>query len=170
LVRDKDDAVRQVIELTIPDRRPPPPPPPSQTGCFPAGTLVRTPDGTKSIERIRDGDLVTTFDAEGKVMKAKVTGVFRTQNRLLELRVEGATLVTTETQPIALEAGGYRPAGELKKGDRVWRWVDGKRKASAVREVTAADREADVFNLILGEPTSFVAGDFVVRRKPPAVP
>jgi hypothetical protein len=36
-------------------------------------------------------------------------------------------------------------------------------------EVTAARREAAVFNLILGGLTSLVAGDFVVRSKPPAV-
>jgi hypothetical protein len=53
-------------------------------------------------------------------------GVFRTRNRLLELRVKGGTVVTTETQPVALEAVGYRAASELKKGDHVWHWADGK--------------------------------------------
>jgi uncharacterized protein (TIGR03067 family) len=170
LVHGKGGDVRQVIDLTNPDRRLPPPPPPCHPGCFPAGTPVRTPAGTTAVERLREGDLVTTIGGDGKPASAKVTGVFRTRNRLLELRVEGGTLVTTETQPIALEAGGYRPAGELKKGDRVWRFAGGERKAAVVLEVTAAEREADVFNLILGEPTSFVAGDFVVRSKPPAVP
>ena len=134
LVHGKDGDVRQVIDLTRPDRQEPPPPPPCHPGCFPAGTPVRTPDGTTAIERLREGDVVTTFDADGKPTKAKVTGVFRTRNRLLELRVEGGKLVTTETQPIALEAGGYRPASELKKGERVWRWVNGKRQAAAVRK------------------------------------
>jgi uncharacterized protein (TIGR03067 family) len=166
LVRGPDGDVRQVIDLTVPDRRFPP----CHPGCFPAGTPVRTPDGTTPIDRLREGDLVTTFDADGKPSSVKVTGVFRTRNRLLEVRVEGATLVTTETQPIALEAGGYRTASELKKGDRVWRWVDDKRRAVTVLAVTAAGREAEVFNLILGGPTSFVAGDFVVRSKPPVVP
>ena len=48
----------------------------------------------------------------------------------------------------------------------------GQRQTTGGRraEVTTADREAEVFNLILGKPTSFVAGDFVVRSKPPAVP
>jgi uncharacterized protein (TIGR03067 family) len=166
LVRAKEGEVRQVIDLTVPDRRFPP----CHPGCFPAGTAVRTPGGTSAIERLRTGDLVTTFGADGKPGSAKVAGVFRTRNRLLELRVNGGTLVTTETQPVALEAGGFRAAGELKKGDRVWRWADGRRKAAAVLEVTAAGREAEVFNLILGAPTGFVAGDFLVRSKPPVVP
>jgi hypothetical protein len=34
--------------------------------------------------------------------------------------------------------------------------------------VNPTDRELEVFNLILGEPTCFVAGGFLVRSKPPA--
>jgi hypothetical protein len=37
-----------------------------------------------------------------------------------------------------------------------------------VTAVTPAGREVQVFNLILGEPTGFVAGGFLVRSKPPA--
>ena len=81
---------------------------------------------------------------------------------------EGGALGTTATQPVGLEGGGFRPAGELKPGDRIWRWQGGKRRAVAVTAVTAAGRETEVFNLILGEPTGFVAGGFVVRSKPPA--
>jgi uncharacterized protein (TIGR03067 family) len=168
LVLDAGGDVRRVIDLRLPDPPLPPPVPPCHPGCFPAGTAIRTPAGTTPIEKLGEGDLVTSVGADGKAVPAKVTGVFRTRNRLLELRVEGDKLVTTETQPVALEAGGFRAAGELKKGDRVWRWVDGKRKAAAVTEVTAADRQAPVFNLILGDATGFVAGGFVVRSKPPA--
>jgi hypothetical protein len=164
LVHDKDGKVRYVVPV-----RTPPPPPPCHPGCFPAGTPVRVPGGTKPIERVREGDRVTTIGADGKPSSAQVTGVFGTRNRLLEVRTEGGTLVTTETQPIALEGGGFRPAGELKAGDRVWRWVEGKRRAVAVRGASAAGREAEVFNLVLGEPQVFVAGDFLVRSKPPAV-
>jgi hypothetical protein len=88
---------------------------------------------------------------------------------VLEVQTEGGALVTTATQPVALVGGGFGPAGELKPGDRIWRWVDGKRRAVAVQRVSPADREAEVFNLVLGEPTAFVAGGFVVRSKPPAV-
>jgi hypothetical protein len=163
LVHDKGGEVRYAVSLTERTHRIIP----CHPGCFPAGTTVRVPDGTKAIERIREGDLVTTIDAAGKPSSAKVTGVFVTRNRVLEVRAEGGTLVTTETQPVALEGGGYRPASELKAGDRVWRWVGAERRAVAVRGVSRADREAEVFNLVLGEPTGFIAGDFLVRSKPP---
>jgi uncharacterized protein (TIGR03067 family) len=164
LVHDRDGQVRYVIDLARPELRFPP----CHPGCFPAGTRVGVPGGTAAIERLRAGDLVTAVDAAGKASPAKVAGVFTTRNRVLEVRTEGATLVTTATQPVGLEGGGFRPAGELKPGDRIWRWQGGKRRALAVTAVTAADREVEVFNLILVEPTGFVAGGFVVRSKPPA--
>jgi hypothetical protein len=164
LVHGKGGEVRYVIGLTERMHRTIP----CHPGCFPAGTTVRVPNGTKVIERVREGDLVTTIDADGKPSSAKVTGVFVTRNRVLEVRVEGGKLVTTATQPVGLEAGGFRPAGELKAGDRVWRWVGAERRAVTVLGVSAADRAKEVFNLVLGEPKAFIAGDFLVRSKPPA--
>ncbi len=141
---------------------------PCHPGCFPAGTAVRVPGGTTAIERVRAGDPVTTIDADGKTSSTPVRDVFITRNRVLEVRAEGGALVTTETQPVALAGGGFRPAGELKAGDRVWRWVDGRRREVAVLGVTSIGRETEVYNLVLGEPRGFIAGDFVVRSKPPA--
>jgi uncharacterized protein (TIGR03067 family) len=164
LVHDRDGQIRYVIDLARPELRFPP----CHPGCFPAGTRVVVPGGTAALERIRAGDLVTAVDAAGKASPAKVAGVFTTRNRVLEVRTEGGTLVTTATQPVGLEGGGFRPAGELKPGDRIWRWQSGKRRAVAVTAVTAAGRETEVFNLILGEPMGFVAAGFVVRSKPPA--
>lgn len=164
LVLGDDSKVKHVIEVHSP-----PPQIPCHPGCFPAGTVVRIPDGTTTIERIRKGDSVTTVSNEGKLTTVKVTDVFITKNSLLELRTADAALITTSTQPIALEAGGYKAAGELKKGDRIWRWQGSERKAVAVESVTSTLRDAEVFNLILGDPTTFIAGDFLVRSKPPAV-
>lgn len=173
LVLGKDGRVEHVVELA--DLTPRPGlggeverPVPCHPGCFPAGTLVRVPEGAKPIERIRQGDRVSSVDSNGKPSPVTVTAVFVTRNRLLEVRTEGAKLVTTETQPIGLEAGGFRPASELKPGDRVWRWINGERRATAVLSLSPANREAEVFNLVLGGTKGFIAGDFLVRSKPPA--
>jgi len=164
LVHGKDGKVRYRVNLQELQHHFPP----CHPGCFPAGTLVQVPGGTKAIDRIREGDLVITLDADGKPSPVKVTGVFKTRNRILMLRTEDGQLLTTATQPIAVEKGGFAPAGELKPGDRIWRWTDGKRRKARVLDMSAADRETDVFNLILGEATPFIAGGFVVRSKPPA--
>src|SRR5262249_46814143 len=151
--------VRYVIDLSRPELRVKP----CHPGCFPAGTRVLVPGGERAIERIREGDPVIAVDAAGKPSPARVAGVFVPRNRVLEGGTEGGTLEATATQPVALEGGGFRAAGELKPGERVWRWVEGKRRAATVTALTPADREVEVFNLILGEPTGFVAGGFLVR-------
>jgi hypothetical protein len=171
LVLDKDERVEHVVELS--DLTPRPGtggglPIPCHPGCFPAGTPVQVPNGAKPIERMHKGDLVTSIDAAGNSFPVKVTDIFVTRNKLLSVRVEGDMLVTTQTQPVALEAGGFCPAGELKTGDRIWRWVNHGRQAARVVSVSSADREAEVFNLVLDGTKSFIAGAFVVRSKPPA--
>jgi hypothetical protein len=164
LVSDKEGKNR--IAVIVRDRERPFPP--CHPGCFPAGTPIDAPGGARPVENIRAGDVVTTVGPDGTAGQAKVTSVFATTNRLIEVRTEAGTLTTTETQPLALAAGGLRPAGELKPGDRIYSWDGRERRAVAVRSVAATGREARVFNLVLGEPVLFIANGFLARSKPPA--
>jgi hypothetical protein len=165
LVSDKEGKNRIAVSVRDQER----PLPPCHPGCFPAGTPIHTPDGARAVERLRSGDVVTTVGPDGTIGQGKVASVFATTNRLIEVRTEAGTLTTTEKQPLALASGGLRPAGELKSGDRIYSWNAGERRAVAVREVAATGREAQVFNLVLGEPVLFVAGGFLARSKPPAI-
>jgi hypothetical protein len=144
------------------------PVPPCHPGCFPAGTADQTPGGTKVIEDLRSGDVITTIEADGKPAQGKVAAMFVTKNRLVQVSVEGKTLITTATQPLALGDGKLRPAGELKAGDRIQVWAKGERTFLPVKSVEATDREASVYNVVLGDPVFFVANGFVARSKPPA--
>lgn len=162
LVLGKEGKVKYVVPLLeIPTV-------PCHPGCFPAGTLVRVPGGTRPVEGLHEGDLVSTLGEDGEVLRARVAGVFATRNRLVEVRTEGGRLVTTGTQPLCLAGGGFRQAADLKAGDRICRWGGEGRRPVAVLEVRPTGREGRVFNLVLGEPTTFIAGDFLVRSKPPA--
>ena len=163
LVHDKAAKVRYAIPLTSP-----PPPEPCHPGCFPAGTPIQSPGGAQAVEGLRVGDVVTTIGPDGTLGQGKVASVFVTTNRLIEVRTEGATLTTTETQPLALAEGGLRAAGELKTGDRIHTWDGCERRAVVVRSVVPTVREARVFNVVLGEPVLFVADGFLARSKPPA--
>jgi len=147
---------------------PPPALLPCHPGCFPAGTPVQTPKGARSIEKLRPGDLVTAVRPDGTTAAIKVKSIFVTQHRLLKLQTEEGELITTQTQPLWLGGDSTRPAGELTRGDRIFRWQDGKRQAVRVRGVVTTEREEKVFNLVLGGPEMFIAGGFVVRSKPPA--
>ncbi len=140
---------------------------PCHPGCFPAGTLVATPEGARPIESIRGGDAVTLVRPDGTATSGAVSSTFQTCNRLVEVRTEAGSLLTTETQPLCLADGEPRRAGELTAGDRIWRWEGGERRAAKVLAVAPAGREAEVFNLVVGDSAVFVAGGFLARGKPP---
>ena len=75
--------------------------PPCHPGCFPAGTPIQVAGGPKVIEDLRAGDVVTTVGPDGKAGPGKVVAMFVTKNRLVQVHVDGKTLITTATQPLA---------------------------------------------------------------------
>jgi hypothetical protein len=164
VVQNKDGEIRYAINLTERSRRLEP----CHPGCFPAGTPVQTPAGALPIERVKVGQMVTTVGPDGQAARGVVKEIFTTKNRLVEVRTDHGAAVTTDAQPFCLVDGGFQRAGELKPGNRIWQWRDGRRQEAVVREVVATGRTEPVFNLILGDSAVFVAGGFLVRGKPPA--
>lgn len=146
------------------------PPPPCHPGCFPLGTSIVTPGGPRPIETIRSGDLVTLVDSDGNSNPAAVESIFRTSNRIIEIRTDSGSLLTTETQPLCLPGGGFRRAGELAKGDVIWRWEKSERCPARVLGVYPDKQDVNVFNLVVGESAVFIAGGFLARGKPPGDP
>ena len=102
-------------------------------------------------------------------MPGTVESIYQTNNSLLEVRTESGSLLTTATQPLCLETGELRPAGELVAGDRIWRWEGSQRRSTTVREVVPTSRDGAVFNLVVGKSAVFIAGGFLARGKPPMV-
>jgi hypothetical protein len=137
-------------------------------GCFPAGTLVRTPTGLREVWTLREGETVTLIDIDGRTTSGPVVAVFDTCNELVEVRTDGGTLTTTTKQPLCLKSGECKPAGELTTGEVIWRWVGGERNAVQVKEVVPTGRHAAVYNLVVGEGKVFVANGFLAKGKPPA--
>src|SRR5262249_54509982 len=148
LLSDNEGNGRIAVSVVSPS---PPPFPPCHPGCFPAGTSIHVPGGTKAIERLREGDIVTTVGSDGKCGQGKVASMSVTRNRLIEVRTVKGTLVTTQTQPLALVGGGMRPAGGLQPGDRIYSLDGSERRIVVVKSVVITRREAQVFNLVLGE-------------------
>jgi hypothetical protein len=131
--------------------------------------MILTPDGNRAIETIKVGDIVTSICCHGTSAPIKVQSVFVTQNRLVRIETEDDVLITSPTQPLCLEDGQIRPTEEIHPGDRIVRWVNGKRRPVTVRRVVLTDRQEKVFNLVLGNSEVFVAGGYLARSKPPVV-
>jgi hypothetical protein len=164
VVRDAD----RNVEAVLPLRHYEIPLPPCHPGCFPAGTVVNTPTGPKAIETIRAGDVVLNVAPDGKTSPVKVASVFAGQSLLVEVETEQGKLVTTAKQPLLLVGDHQKGAGDLKAGDEIVRWEDGKPQPVKVRGVRRIDTPARVFNLVLEVRGTFVANGYLVRSKPPA--
>lgn len=144
------------------------PPEPCHPGCFPAGTLVATPDGMRLIETILTGDLVNSLDQNGVIHEIAVQQVFVTGNRLWNITTDHGALVTTETQPLCLADGTTRQAGKLNPGDTILQWQEQVARPVKVVSVTNTHIKDNVYNLILGDSEIFIAGGYLARSKPPA--
>ena len=81
--------------------------------CFPAGTMVSTPDGEREIESLRPGDVVLTRDGPHRVartMRRRYDGAF------VRITAGGRSLTATVNHPVWTTRGWQR-ADALRAGD-----------------------------------------------------
>lgn len=134
-------------------------------GCFPAGTLIKTPGGAKPIEEIKSGDLVTAIAKNGSPVTVRVSSTYSTTSQLVVVRTRHGRLVTTDDHPLRFANGEFLPATEIWPGGRLSVWRKGRLRRTTVRDVQFLDDEADVYNLSVEEPNTFIADGFVVHNK-----
>jgi predicted phage terminase large subunit-like protein len=116
--------------------------------CFPAGSLVSTPNGPRNIEDLRAGDEVIAFDhSRGKVVKSVVVATAeRYSDALWQIHTsQGRSIRCTDDHRIFSPGRGYIPAAELGVGD----WLLGEDGAidivkSSLRYVPAARNQAAI--------------------------
>lgn len=88
--------------------------------CFPAGTLVETPSGPKTIEKLSVGDVVWGQDRYGTLVPALVGRTFTrcSLGGLIRLRIGGDSVSLTPDHPVySLDRGDYIGAGSLSTGE-----------------------------------------------------
>ena len=134
-------------------------------GCFPAGTGIATPKGQQPIEALAAGDEVLSIDPEGRTVRSRVKTILINKSPLLTIKTAGGSLPATEDHPISLGEGRFRPAGDLRPGDRITRWKGGRLVAQKVRGVDFGLKEGLVFNLEVDGPHTFIAEGVVVHNK-----
>jgi predicted lipid-binding transport protein (Tim44 family) len=133
-------------------------------GCFPAGTLIQTSAGRTPIEKLSAGDGVRAVNAEGKTVEAGVEKIFATRSTVITIETERGVLRTTPEHPVGLPDGSFLEAGKLRPGQKVLVWNDGILNPASIIE-TKTQREEVVYNLSVGPPHTFLAGNFLVHNK-----
>lgn len=134
-------------------------------GCFPPGTLIRTPEKEVPIESLSPGDVVLGMGPDGKQAPVAVESIHSTRARILTLKTGGGTLFTTVDHPVKLTGGDFREAGDLIPGAFVDALENGSVRSRVVESVSEDIEERQVFNLSVAEPHVFIASDFVVHNK-----
>jgi len=115
--------------------------------CLARGTPIEAPDGPIAVDRLRLGDPIWTFDADGRRIAGTVIAIGSTPapagHHVIELTLaDGRTVTASPGHPLA----DGRPLGDLRIGDE----VDGSRVVSL--DVLAYDADS-TFDLVASGPT-----------------
>ncbi|MDF2441476.1 MAG: hypothetical protein JWN98_2460, partial [Abditibacteriota bacterium] len=128
-----------------------------KSGCFTAGTLIATSEGSKPIEEVQVGDQVWARDEKtGKLALQRVTHTFKHEvDQLVVLHIEGEDIETTAEHPFWVQGKGWVKAGELQTGDVLER-LNGS--TLTIQDIEVVVRACRVYNLeVEGFHTYFVA-------------
>ncbi|MCE5264606.1 MAG: TIM44-like domain-containing protein [Deltaproteobacteria bacterium] len=163
-------------------------------GCFPAGTMIRTPSGEIPIEELQAGEKVRAFSPGGGTVEARVEKSFAARASVMTVETDLGLLRTTAEHPVGLPGGIFLEAGKLRPGQKVLIRGDGaspgstaggtdrghERAASrpedpglraagfetaTVIRISTQEKREVVYNLSVGSPHTFLAGNFLVHNK-----
>ena len=130
-------------------------------GCFTKGTKVKTPLGYATIESLKKGDLVKSYDTkvEAKV-DSEVTETFLHKNHDGYLVING-NIKTTSNHPF-YSNGDWVDAGELSVGDKILH-VDGLEHT--IESIENYDDTIDVYNIEVDGNHNYYAENYLVHNK-----
>ncbi len=114
-------------------------------GCFSAGTRVMTESGYKSIEEIKVGDLVYTFNEETKEIEVKpVTNTFKFErDHIYKIYFEDVLIEATEDHPFYVD-GKWVKVSDLEVGDLL---TLSNGKTLPITQILYLDEIHEVFNI-----------------------
>ena len=131
-------------------------------GCFIKGTLIHLPSGMKSIEDIKVGDVVTSFDVgTSSVVNSKVTETFVHSDRYY--MILNGNIKTTSVHPFYSD-GNWIEAGDLTIGDKILH-VDGLEHT--IETIELSDEPVTVYNFEVDGTHNYFAEGYLVHNKEP---
>ncbi|MEF3279602.1 MAG: TIM44-like domain-containing protein [Elusimicrobiota bacterium] len=130
-------------------------------GCFARGTKIKTPDGEKNIEEIKENETIYTY-VENKLIKAKIIKTHTTTDLLVEIEASGKKLKTTYEHPILTE-NGFKKLKEIKIGEKI-AFFENKIIWLPVNQIKSLYLD-EVYNLSVEFPNTFIANGFIVHNK-----
>ena len=139
--------------------------PEKETGCFPAGTLILTPNGKSPIESLSTGDVVLSPKLNGTLEPRRILKrlVHRSQKTWTISLANGKLIQTTSIHSF-LRNGKWIQAKYLKPGEKIT-MVDGQGGLKE-QEIACAFKDnisVPVYNLIIASNFTYIASESVVH-------
>jgi RHS repeat-associated protein len=136
---------------------------PAKKNSFVEGTLVATPEGLKSIEMLRPGDLVLSFDeVRGGTRPETVTDIALSnrEQKVVTLTLEsGQKIEVTGGHPLHTPQG-WRAAQLMQAGGQLdIKGKDGALRPAVIVAVSIQNRIVPVYNLEVSHTHSFFVGE-----------
>jgi predicted lipid-binding transport protein (Tim44 family)/intein/homing endonuclease len=134
-------------------------------GCLEEGTLIHTPTGLISIEKLKAGDRVWSV-AEGRLKEARVQEVTQVHPEVfLEISVRGTNLRVTPEHPVMTAPGEYLAAEQLLPKEPVFLIRGEKLIASLIQSIKKLKAKRPAYNLLVMPGGTFIAGDIALHNK-----
>jgi PKD repeat protein len=128
-------------------------------GCFIAGTLIQLPSGIKSIEDIKVGDVVTSFDLKTNSIKESNVTRLTIHDDFSYMIINGI-IKTTSNHPFYSD-GNWTEAGNLSVGDKILH-VDGLEHT--IETIELSDESATVYNFEVEGTHNYFAEGYLVHN------
>ena len=129
-------------------------------GCFIAGTQIQMNEIVKSIEDIKVGDIVKSFDVgTSSIVDSKVTKTYVHSDRYY--MILNGTIKTTSVHPFYTD-GKWREAGSLSIGDKILH-VDGIEHT--IETIELSNEPVTVYNIEVENTHNYFAEGYLVHNK-----
>lgn len=132
------------------------------TCCFLPGTKVTTPSGEKTIENLKVGDKVISFNEKTKTNEpAKIEKTF--EHKTSGYLIVNNKLFVTQEHPFLIN-GEWKTIGQAKLGDNL-QTIDGKTETiSSIKQVT---KQVTVYNIEVSPNNNYYAEGILAHNKVP---
>jgi predicted lipid-binding transport protein (Tim44 family) len=134
-------------------------------GCLVEGTLIKTPNGSVAIEKLKEGDTIIGLVA-GRLQAVTVQALIVVHpDEYLEITADGNKVAVTEEHPLMTASGEFRQALFLAAGQTIYRAKAGKLIPVRISSVKKIPAWSPAFNLMVIPGGTFIAGGFIVHNK-----